>query len=448
MAFSRRTWLTAATVVLANSAFGNELRRRPKPTATDSGFDIGGSDGSSELHRKKVPEWRRRMASRTWAPISRHVLADINPARSREYNLDYPNAPVWERRDPRGVTGDQDVIAPWCGAVWDEQQGNFWLPLGGGHSDYGGNEAYRICLYNDDPRWTMPKPPSGSKPYIDKEGIPPGATPLGKSYLLDDHREITGVYADGRPRATHSYNKIVYVPGVGPVMIRQGSTFAVVDANESTKWTWRYNEAINEWEFKGTPDIRGMLAGTGMGGGCYDPDRHCAYWVGNADSHLCRIDLRTWEWSRVSRLSMYHPWQVKLIKLPDKDRLLEINLKDMAVWDCGTGDRTVIAATGPGPAPLNNQFGDYGWDWCQALGCIVCWPGHPGSTRTVYALTPGKRLLEDLWTWSVLPTAAGGLTPPSAAPHGTYGRFAYSSRLNGFMLLTSRLEPVWFFALG
>ncbi len=442
MTMSRRTWLSAAAAMVTHATVSAQTHTRSIPPGAADEHGLGSRVGPKGA-RPEWPRWRRAMAAQTWAPIGNSTLAAINPAHSPAYNLDYPDAPVWQRREHGGVTSDQAVIAPWCGAVWDEDGGNFWLPLGGGHGDYGGNESYKICLYDDYPTWTMPKPPSGSKQYIDAEGIPSGATRLGKSYLLDDHKEASGVYADGRPRATHSYNKAIYAPGVGPVMVKLGGTF--VDVTDSSKWTWRYDEAANEWQFKVTPtDIHwpGLTDGAAA---CYDPARHCAYWLGHGGATLCRVDLKTWQWSQLTSSHVYHGGSLKLINLPGQDKVLEINLTEMAVWNCATGARTVISTTGSGATPVNAQFGEYGWDWCPTLGCVVCWPGHAGTTATLYTLTPGRNLLTDPWKWEAL-TVAGG-TPPAATAQGTYGRFAYSSRLNGFMMLNSRSDPVWFFAL-
>jgi hypothetical protein len=445
MTMSRRTWLGVAAVALVHAAARVQARSHSKP-------NIG--EGKLLPPRSRIdprnallvrPSWRRAMTARTWTPIGKSTIAAINPAHLAAYNLDYPNTPVWQRRDGGASTSDQAVVAPWCGAAWDDDGGNFWLPLGGGHGDYGGNESYKICLYDDVPAWTMPKPPSGSKPYIDAEGIPAGAKPLGKSYLLDDHQERSGVYADGRPRATHSYNKLIYAPGIGPVLLKHGGSFSDPSA-DSPKWTWRYNETTNEWEWKTTPTGITLAGNTVCWeGSCYDAGRHCAYWLGNGTATLCRIDLTTWQWTQLSSVSGYHSGAVKLVSIPGQDKVLEVNRTEMAIWNGATGARNLIATTGTGPAHVADQFGEYGWDWCPPLGCLVCWPGHAGTTATLYTLTPGANLVTDPWTWGTL-TVAGG-TPPAADTNGTYGRFAYASKLNGFMILTSRTDPIWFYPL-
>lgn len=444
MSISRRNLLGVAAAALGCGAVGARNQARASDRGVGSEIPALNSfrAGLASKHPPR-PTWRQALIARVWASIGRSTVAALNPANSALYNLDYPNRAVWQRRDDGLFTSDQYVVEPWCGAVWDEEGGNFWLPIGGGHNDYGGNEAYRIRLYDDVPVWVMPNAPSGSKPYIDAEGIPAGAIPLGKSYLLDDHKEDSGVYADGRPRAVHSYNKNIYVPGIGPVQVKQGGTFTSV--KDSKKWTWRYNERTNEWEFKGTPSHISLSGLSHGGGACYDAGRHCAYWLGNSRATLCRLDLAKWQWTQLNSQQTNHSGSIKLISLPGKDKVLEINRDEIAIWDGVTGDRAVVSTIGAGASPSNGQFGEYGWDWCPSLGCVVCWPGHPGSAAKLYTLTPGTNVATAPWSWGELVVAGG--TPPAAIPAGTYGRFAYSLKLNGFMLLSSRTDPVWFFPL-
>jgi len=97
----------------------------------------------------------------------------------------------------------------WCGGCYDQQNDVFWAPLQGGHGDYAGNEPYKIGLNVGTPTWAMVRNPSGA---------------VGNVLTTNDGQEATGVYSDGRPRAVHSYNKPVYVPGDGPWLGVTGAT--------------------------------------------------------------------------------------------------------------------------------------------------------------------------------------------------------------------------------
>jgi hypothetical protein len=60
----------------------------------------------------------------------------------------------------------------------------------------------------------------------------------------------------------------------------------------------------------------------------------------------------------------------------------------------------------------------------------------------VYSLHPTT------WVWTTLTLASGNaVTPTAPNPQGTYGRFAYSPRLHGIVVVNSTTENVYFLKL-
>lgn len=374
------------------------------------------------------------MSVNTWAEIPATLLSGIDPNNNAAINPNYPGRAPWLRRvasntNQSGVNG---AVIPWCGAAWDDSTGTFWLPLGGGHADYGGNEPYKISLLENAPAWSMVRPPSGSLPLI-AGGLPSGATVQGNSYLLDDGQETSGVYADGRPRAIHSYRKHVYVPGLGPVCVVQGGAFTNVA--ESGKRTWLMSESSGEWEWKSTADSAniGMSAG---GAACYDATRGCIYWTGNGTYKLLRLDLSSWTFSDVGAQTIASTNGVAIEYIPEHDVVFQVcdyYGTDFCIRDPASGLITSPSVTGTPPA-IN---GATGMAWVPSIGMVFDVGG------MLFALTPTGNPKTDPWAWSQITFAS---PVPAAPSQGMYTRFGYSKRLGGLYRYTAAASKPWFFA--
>lgn len=152
-----------------------------------------------------LPSWVSEAVSGRWGvvPVAA-ALSTLDPKLYDTINPDYPASPEWYG------SGFVTIATAWCGACYDQADDALWLPLSGGHADYGGNEPYKLALNQEAPAWTMVRPPSGA---------------IGNLLTTNDSQEASGVYSDGQPRSIHSYNKPCYVPGVGPFIAAQGNTW-------------------------------------------------------------------------------------------------------------------------------------------------------------------------------------------------------------------------------
>lgn len=70
------------------------------------------------------------------------------------------------------------------------------------------------------------------------------------------------------------------------------------------------------------------------------------------------------------------------------------------------------------------------------------------NTTQITTLTPGANPRTDAWTVSTLPVSgANAVTPSARVSQGTYGRFAYSPRLGGFLVFNSTSGSHYFYKI-
>jgi len=384
--------------------------------------------------RFNYPLWRRGKTPLAWIDIGGNTLADIDPNDDPAINPDYPNDAVWH-----GNIGQRAIFDAWCGFVYDPILKRLIAPLGGGHWDYAGNESYYFDFMLDVPMWVMLHPPSGSKPLIDAEGIPAGATPLNNSFLLDDGQEASGLYADGRPRSIHNYRKHVWTPD-NIVMVRQGGTFR--SATDSDKWTWAMNQATGVWTYMHTPTpVLGI--GYRYGSGMYDHANDKVMWIGSSNSGLWEIDRTTFQWSRIGTASKNSSKQCGFIYCDDLELIFGVansfTISGMAVWDAVADTITEITTTGTPPS--FDIDGYKGFAWVPKYNAVAFFSGASGLEGEVWLLTAPSNPKTEPWVWSQLATV--GTTSYSTSANaakdvdgddtkGVYSQFGYSAELDGF----------------
>jgi hypothetical protein len=366
------------------------------------------------------PAWRRDMPPETWATIpATNKLSDLNPANDPLINPDYPSAPEW-------MGNHANIIGAWCGACNNDAV--LWLPLSGGHADYGGNEPYRINLMNEPPTWEMVRYPSGA---------------VGNVLTTRDGQESTGLYSDGRPRAIHSYNKPVYVPDVGPVISVQGSTW--YSGQSGTTKPIFINPVTGEMDhFYGAPSSD---SGTSSGSGaCYDPSRHAIWRRGAGTAKVQKFDIATQVWTNHGSLLAWNGY-VGVEYLPDHDCLFIICgslANDFAVFDCDTS--TYYYPSVSGALQGLSLSGACQPRLIPGTNSVAVW-NNSTDTTLINTLSFTTNPRTDIWAVSQLSVAAeNSVTPTVRAGNGTYGRFFYSPSLDGFGVINATNQPIYFYA--
>lgn len=376
-----------------------------------------------------LPSWAANATARTWVTVPMaNTLADINPANSGTYNVGgYSGSTNWTLNNHTGL------VTAWCGAAFDGTTSRMWLGCGGGHADYRGNEIYRCDFDSEAPAWTMLNAPSGS---------------AGATVYFDDGLEATGLYTDSKPRAVHTNNKWLYVPGFGPMLIPHGAG-SITPTNGGKRWPVLFDESSGAHSFgsEGTAFTITAVSGAGVD---WDASRS-EVWVALAGtSPVVRYKPATDTWTTVVASTAKYG-QASICYLPDDDCLLmgESDFSQTVgrwrVVDCATG--TVYAPTFTSNGQVADRQGSARLHWIASLGAAVCWD-NAASTTLITVLTKPANPRTGTWTVDTLSVdPSNAVTPSAATANGTYGRFAYSSQLGGFLLFNSTSGSTYFFKL-
>lgn len=375
------------------------------------------------------------MVKNTWAIIpAANTLADIDPGGNPAIT------PPGADHVARGMT--QGLLS-WTGGVWDDDTGTFWIPLGGGHTDYGGNEPYRIRLGDENPSWVMVRNPTGA---------------LGNTGITRDGREATGLYFDGRLRAVHSYNNQTFVPGLGPVVSRLAGCFYAASTSPANARAYRIDSAgeahlICDYA---TVNNSNPLISSHDGACTYDPTRGArgTLWsLGNASSPLVQIDLASGTAMARGARDNHLASCDALHYIPGMDALAGINRGLLKIWPLAQGSYAPVMPTLSGSfsggLEISNLVG-FGSCWAPELRqlCLYENGGADGDARgEISTLTPTAGAAAP-WVRGVLKVSPANtvIPPPFGSGGGLFGRFGYSSRLRGFYLIMGTSHLPYFFA--
>lgn len=375
------------------------------------------ADGSCYVGKFNLPLWVRSMTVGAWSEMpTSNTLVDLNPRNNPALNPVFPNKPEWE-----ALGSFNAIVTAWCGGCSNGKK--FWIPLSAGHADYAGGEPYELDYSLDLPAWSMMHPPTGALPDV---------------VVTNDSQEATGLYANGRPRAVHTYNKTVYIPEYGFAVIPQGSTSWSGQAG--TRRAIIFDEGTGEMSRFGA-ELPVSVISSGLGA-CYDSSRG-AVWVrgvGTGAFHRYIVATDTWETNVTPTRAMtgYNG----LTYIPEHDCIFWVNsflTNGFAVLDCATGVTHEPSFTGSlvgvsltgGCQPHQFNGNNFAvWD-------------NSTNTQAINVLTFTSNPRTDTWSISQLPVASGSVTPTAKTANGTYGRFFHSPEYGFFGLLNAVNQSVY-----
>jgi hypothetical protein len=409
------TWAGELLAAVARSA---DLKRGGRPPVT-------------------VPAWRVGMAANTWKVVSSSSINDSDPKFNAAIN---PNGagvnPPWH-----GTDGLIAFVRAWGNCVWDDEGLKLWAPIGGGHNNYGGNQAYVQAMSGSSPTWAMPRWPSGA---------------IGNTINLDDGLETTGVHADGRPRSTHVYGGVVFAPGVGPVIVRLGSAFPA--SGTSTK-VWKLDPVTAEttlvYDFAGSPGLGNSTNNCA----CYVPAVGARpariYSLGvNSGTHLLYCNVSTGSsWTGGSAGACYASEGAQhMVYIPTIDRILHVSASggiiNHSLINLDTGAITYLGAISGMASGFAFDGTTPGLEWAPELGKVLLWHQSSNTAQMSTLTYPGN--LTTAWTGGTLPVGGtNAVTPPNNSnglQNGVFGNLRYSSALRGAFLVTGYNEPTLFYA--
>ena len=387
-----------------------------------------GPRNDGELNPNPWPAWRRAIASRCWGIVTTHKLAQIDPTLGAT-DIAPPGADWVDRTMTLGLLS-------WCGGTWDDAKSRFMIPVGGGHTDYGGNEPYRLDVNVDSPRWVMVRPPSGA--------VPPGP-PL----VTRDGQEYTGLYSDGRIRAQHTYNNCISIPGHGPLITR-GSGMHYT-GNGTIRRIYEVNEDSGEATMVLDYSTSVANPGGSIGMAAWDPDRQ-RLWITGRGTSQGLLEVNPSNWSVIQRGTHTITSGSEALHYCNSIQALAFVLRGLEVrtWRIGAGIYTydkpaVSGSLSAGFAPRSNTDG-YGSCWCEDLNAIALYQ-QVSHTTEISLLTP-TGAANSPWVRSVLAVSSSNTVIPPASPaDGLFNRFWYSKKYHGFFVVFGTQQNVYFFAL-
>lgn len=351
------------------------------------------------------------MRAWTWKSISVNTLSDINPERNPKLNPHYPKEAPWH-----GVMGQSAITGSWSGAAWDEGHRFLWVH-GGGHTDSAENSVYGIDLSSDAPTWKLIRPPSGA---------------IGNQGLLDDRKENSGVYFDGRPRSSHTYG-LLNVVDQDLVMWPTGAQFIT---GGGTAIGWRFSRSRNDWsQIANTPlDYAEHYSGTCWVAPTRElwhfPNTNSPAWVLNIDT----LQARRVEYdgkSSACKAPIYDPLRGHIVVFG--------NLPQGFLLVRPQGNHNLAFAPpvkgSPPPAYSTEGRGGDGWAY-DPLNDYFC--SRRGNTPDLNILVP-PRGKDAGWEWRVQSAAADTVVPPAPNGTGTYGRW-FASQALGVVGCVNRAE--------
>jgi|GEM_PF-6332349 len=374
------------------------------------------------------PQWVLNQPLNTWGQIPTvNVLADLNTRYNPDLNPNYPGLPEW--------FGDQGgtfarIITGWCGASFNPELDELRIPPPAGHADYCGGEPYNLYTRTENPQFKMMYPPAGALP---------------NPFITNDGQEATGLYANGRCRAVHSYNRAIWIPGYGHALIPQGST-----SHSGQNGTLRpilFDQDSGEMSLFGEPLDVGSPGDYSGGCSCWDSLRQ-AVWVrrlGSGVFHRWHPATRTW--TKNVSASMATTGNGTCEYIPEFDCIMWLNTtfanaNEVAVVNCATGQITRKPISGNAVGMVLNGF-------CQprrfAANQFACW-NNSSDTTQINVLSFDTHPINGNWSVTQLPVASdNAVTPTTAATTGTYGRFWHSPRMGILATLNDVSQRPYFY---
>ena len=366
-------------------------------------------------------------------PATRPASAPANPIetlRAGEW-YEVPDSPMrkvafqW----PPGTTptlngiGIPGIMMCWSGGAYDTKRDRLII-WGGGHAAYSGNEIYVFDV--NTLKWERVNDPTLN---VDPQNKWP---------------EL-GVYEDGTPRSSHTYNYIQYVPAMDRfVTLGTWATFS--SGNHQTGITFTFDFDSRKWERKSKGIAYSMGTFTAV-----DPVTGHLFARGNINApHFAEWDPLTDKWTNRGEISNRTCYGKTAAIDAIARRFFAVGEGSIYKFDFsrpGNSRQEAIKTEGPQDVVNANTRGGRnkredctpGLDYDPVLDRIVGWVGG----AEVYTLD-----LETL-TWEQVPAAATNtVTPAGPAERGTYGRFRYVPSKNVYVVVSSVDQNVFFYRLS
>lgn len=359
----------------------------------------------------------------TWMDYSNVVVSTAPIAVPAELANADPTDPTWKqtlstnkRWGHVGTNTLDDVGVPaalilaYSGGTVD-QKGQRVLMTGGGHSDHISNSIFGIDLSANTPAFAV---------FL--------ASNTGGAVQSDPDHSVNGAgtYPNGQMRSTHSYANSVYASN----KFIQAGLGAMYDNNgDWTSAIFTSNNATSAWAARG----KGLSTSSGNeyrgGSSAWDPKTHRVWTVstvgnaskayfsfdpdsGDVDLYDCPFtDGPNYSWSVI--LPEERLWVASFTGVGSGFYYLDLD-NPTACFQPFTVNQTAVSVA------ANVDGINPGAVYDPISRKIFLWHNNGTSVR---ALSVPTNAPSGTWTSSLITAAGGGVTPTSAAPQGTFGRF-------------------------
>ncbi len=363
---------------------------------------------------RPAPEWVKQIAPGTWAEVSRNTLADVNPARDPAVNPNHPGPPPW--RDNQGA-----VLGAWNGGAFASGYGKSGalILVGGGHTDYYGNEVYAFDL--DSRSWQR----------------------LTNPYRSPSFPIADGIWPDGTPSVSHTYDQVDYHPDTNSfVMMKtqhhntggQSSPVVAMFSLDGLKPPdSNANRDANRANWRLSPLHSDDYTQSG-GWSVYDSKRDL-FWANGGAGTRSFVSFDPKPSQAGGRFGTFksHPHRTSVTDAvaaydPVNDIILYTVFRnapnvwavDLAQPAAGNGGNVQISQTGTAP----EREPAHGWEWSPARRAFVYYRRGAG----VHELRQqGTDWRSDPWQWSELTSPENTLVPAGDNRNGVYSKFRIAS---------------------
>jgi hypothetical protein len=310
---------------------------------------------------------------------------------------------------PAGLTGPESIMIAWSGGAFDTVRDRL-IVWGGGHGDYAGNELYVFDLNNLEwSRLTDPSAPSGGS-------------------------DSSGVYGDGRPRSTHTYNCLSFASKTGKFYyMGLGATWP--NGNHSHR-AGAFDFGSNEWQSLAEKPKIGLNRSNVT---AYDSQAGLIWVHAGDERQMMSYDpvadsWRTYgSWPQWPPLALYATAAIS----PQDRQMVAVGNGQFLVWDLQDPTSVEMPDVQGGAAIVNGQAPGFVFD--NAIGKYVGWKGGVN----VYTLDPNTLA----WA-TIAPAETNAVVPTNPPGQGTYGRFQYSPSRNVFVAVNSIDQDVYIYRLS
>ena len=347
-----------------------------------------------------------------WLELSLNTLDDVDPCPAQDCSYS-------------AVEGLSGIIDDWCGGAFASGFGvSGGLVLhGGGHNGYFGSELYVFDVESQ--LWQR-----HTEPYDDGSGSVAPA--------CDD---ATGLYPDGSPCPTHTYDRVQYDP-VANAFVLLFSTPDPVCGGCDAPYPVAFDFDDDTWALGQIHPAPSPATG---GSTAYDPTRNAIWYLPAYNGQFAQYDLGAAQWTLYDNYNL----SIDAVSAIDPGRDLFVTVEGretqtVIVHDLADPMAGGVTVTLDGSSPVL-ESGAQGFVWDPVSEQFIGWAG---GTEVWGLVPPDGDWQTNAWTWLRFDAADdNAVTPTDPNERGTYSRWRYVPAYNVFVVVNRTNDPVFAYRL-